>query len=159
MPIGRPRRCAQGGDVTIVALSRMVHEALAAAERLAAEDGIEAEVIDPRTLVPLDRDGDRRIGRRTDRLVVAHEAGRHGGFGAEIAAAGAGGGVRRPRRPVGRVGAPFPPIPLSPPLEDAYLPGADDIAAAVRATLYRSNGTPPRPARPPGSGPRPSRRS
>ena len=83
--------------MTIVALSRLVDEALAAAERLAAE-GIEAEVIDPRTLVPLDLDAIVESVRRTNRLVVAHEAVEHGGFGAEIVAAGAGRGLRPPRR-------------------------------------------------------------
>ena len=76
----------RGRDVTVVALSRLVHEALAAAERLAAEDGIEAEVIDPRTLVPLDLATIVASVERTGRLVVAHEAVEHGGFGAEIAA-------------------------------------------------------------------------
>ena len=78
-------RGAPGSDVTIVALSRLVDEALAAAERLAG-DGIEAEVIDPRTLVPLDLDTIVESVGRTNRLVIAHEAVEHGGFGAEIAA-------------------------------------------------------------------------
>ena len=86
VPIGEAATLRQGGDVTIVALSRLVDEALAAAERLAAEDGIEAEVIDPRTLVPLDLEAIVESVERTGRLVVAHEAVEHGGFGAEIAA-------------------------------------------------------------------------
>ena len=136
VPIGRAATLREGGDVTIVALSRMVHEALAAADDL-SRDGIEAEVIDPRTLVPLDLPAIVASVRRTSRLVVAHEAVRHGGFGAEIAAAVQELAFDDLDAPVLRVGAPFQPIPLSPPLEDAYLPGADDIAAAVRATLYR----------------------
>src|SRR4051812_23439053 len=135
VPIGRAATLREGGDVTIVALSRMVHEAIAAADDL-ARDGIEAEVIDPRTLVPLDLPAILASVRRTSRLVVAHEAVRHAGFGAEIAAAVQELAFDDLDAPVGRVGAPFQPIPLSPPLEDAYLPGADDIAAAVRATLY-----------------------
>ena len=136
VPIGRAATLREGGDVTIVALSRMVHEALAAADDL-ARDGIEAEVIDPRTLVPLDVAAIVDSVRRTNRLVVAHEAVRHGGVGAEIAAAVQELAFDDLDAPIERVGAPFQPIPLSPPLEDAYLPGADDIAAAARATLCR----------------------
>jgi len=92
-------------------------------------------VIDPRTLVPLDLDAIVASVRRTNRLVVAHEAVKHGGFGAEIAAAAAAAAFDDLDAPVVRVGAPFAPIPFSPPLEDDYLPGADDIHAAVRALL------------------------
>jgi acetoin:2,6-dichlorophenolindophenol oxidoreductase subunit beta len=132
VPIGRASTLRSGADVTIVALSRMVGEALAAAERLAAE-GIEAEVIDPRTLVPLDLDAIVESVRRTNRLVVAHEAVRHGGFGAEIAAAVQGAAFDDLDAPIARVGAPFAPIPLSPPLEDGYLPGAEEVYAAARS--------------------------
>ncbi|MFL5897343.1 MAG: pyruvate dehydrogenase complex E1 component subunit beta, partial [Solirubrobacterales bacterium] len=134
VPIGSARVAREGSDVTIVALSRMVGEALAAAERLAV-DGIEAEVIDPRTLVPLDLDAIVASVERTNRLVVAHEAVEHGGFGAEIAAEVQAAAFDDLDAPVERVGAPFTPVPLSPELEDAYLPGADEIYAAVRATL------------------------
>jgi acetoin:2,6-dichlorophenolindophenol oxidoreductase subunit beta len=134
--IGRANTLRAGDDVTIVALSRMVGEALAAAERL-AEDGIEAEVIDPRTLVPLDVDAIVESVRRTNRLVVAHEAVEHGGFGAEIAAAVQAAAFDDLDAPVERVGAPFAPVPLSPPLEDAYLPGSEDVYRAARATLGR----------------------
>ena len=96
--IGEAATLREGGDVTIVALSRLVHDALAAAERLAAEDGIEAEVIDPRTLVPLDLEAIVESVERTGRLVVAHEAVEHGGFGAEIAAQVQRSGLRLPRR-------------------------------------------------------------
>src|SRR6266536_2046052 len=130
--IGDAVTLREGRDVTIVALSRLVHDALAAAERLAAEDGIEAEVIDPRTLVPLDLEAVVASVRRTSRLVVAHEAVEHGGVGAEIAAEAQAAAFDFLDAPVVRVGAPFTPIPFSPPLEDAYLPGADEIVAAVR---------------------------
>ena len=132
--IGEAVTLREGGDVTIVALSRLVHDALAAAERL-AEDGVEAEVIDPRTLVPLDLEAIVESVERTGRLVVAHEAVEHGGFGAEIAAQVQHAAFDFLDAPVERVGAPFAPIPFSAPLEDAYLPGADEIVAAVRATL------------------------
>jgi pyruvate dehydrogenase E1 component beta subunit len=135
VPIGRAVTLRTGGDVTIVALSRLVHDALAAADRLAGEHGIEAEVIDPRTLVPLDLATIVESVRRTGRLVVAHEAVEHGGFGAEITAQVQAAAFDYLDAPIERVGAPFAPIPLSPPLEDAYLPDAGDIVAAARRTL------------------------
>jgi pyruvate dehydrogenase E1 component beta subunit len=135
VPIGEAVTLREGRDVTIVALSRLVHTALAAAERLAAEDGIDVEVIDPRTLVPLDMDTIVQSVQRTGRLVVAHEAVEHGGFGAEIAARVQSAAFDFLDAPIARVGAPFAPVPFSPPLEDAYLPGEDAIVAAVRATL------------------------
>jgi acetoin:2,6-dichlorophenolindophenol oxidoreductase subunit beta len=134
VPLGRARVARRGRDVTIVALSRLVVEALAAADAL-AEEGIEAEVIDPRTIVPLDIEAIVASVRRTNRLVVAHEAVRHGGFGAEIAAQAGLAAFDFLDAPVERVGAPFAPVPFSPPLEDAWLPGREDIRAAARATL------------------------
>ena len=134
VPIGRASVVRAGRDATVVALSRLVPEALAAAEQLATE-GIEVEVIDPRTLVPLDLETIVASVRRTNRLVVAHEAVVHGGVGAEIAAQVQHAAFDHLDAPVERVGAPFAPIPFSPPLEDAYLPGRDDVIAAVRTTL------------------------
>jgi pyruvate/2-oxoglutarate/acetoin dehydrogenase E1 component len=133
-PLGVGAVVRPGRDVTIVAISHMVLEALQAAETLAAE-GIEAEVIDPRTLVPLDLGAIVESVERTGRLVVAHEAVEHAGFGAEIAAQVQHAAFDFLDAPVERVGAPFAPIPFSALLEDAYLPGADEIVAAVRATL------------------------
>ena len=132
VPIGEAAVLREGRDVTIVALSRLVHDALGAAERLAAEDGIEAEVIDPRTLVPLDLKTIVASVERTTRLVVAHEAVTHGGVGAEVAALVQEAAFDHLDAPVVRVGAPFAPVPFSAQLEDAYLPGADEIVAAVR---------------------------
>jgi len=134
VPIGRARVVRPGGDVTVVALSRLVSESVAAAEELAAE-GIDVEVIDPRTLVPLDLETIVESVARTHRLVVAHEAVAHGGFGAEIAAQVQEAAFDELDAPIARVGAPFTPVPFSPPLEDAYLPGRDDVATAVRAAL------------------------
>jgi acetoin:2,6-dichlorophenolindophenol oxidoreductase subunit beta len=134
VPIGSASTLREGRDVTIVALSRLVGDALEAADRLAAE-GIEAEVIDPRTLVPLDLEAIVESVRKTNRLVVAHEAVRQGGFGAEIAAAVGSAAFDHLDAPIERVGAPFAPVPLSPGLEDSYLPGADDVYAAARTTL------------------------
>jgi pyruvate dehydrogenase E1 component beta subunit len=134
VPIGKARVAREGADVTIVATSRMVGEALAAAAVL-ADEGVEATVIDPRTLVPLDLDAIVDSVCDTHHLVVAHEAVLFGGFGAELAAAVGHAAFDYLDAPVERVGAPFAPIPLSPPLEDAYLPGAAEIVGAVRSSL------------------------
>jgi pyruvate dehydrogenase E1 component beta subunit len=129
VPIGRAAVLREGSDVTIVALSRLVHEALAAAHQL-SDAGLEAEVIDPRTLVPLDLEAIVESVRKTNRLVIAHEAVEHGGVGAEIAAQVQAAAFDDLDAPVVRVGAPFAPVPFAAPLEDAYLPNADDIVAA-----------------------------
>jgi acetoin:2,6-dichlorophenolindophenol oxidoreductase subunit beta len=134
VPIGQARTLRTGKDVTIIALSRLVGDALDAAETLAG-DGIEAEVIDPRTLVPLDLDTLAESVRGTGRAVVAHEAVNAGGFGAELAAQLQAAAFDYLEAPIQRVGAPFTPIPVSPPLEDAYRPGAPEIEAAVRVAL------------------------
>ncbi len=136
VPLGRASVVRAGKDVTVVGLSRLVPEALAAADEL-AEEGIDVEVIDPRTLVPLDLETIVESVARTHRLVVAHEAVQHGGFGAEIVAQVQAAAFDELDAPIERVGAPFAPIPFSPPLEDAYLPGRADVAAAVRATVGR----------------------
>jgi pyruvate/2-oxoglutarate/acetoin dehydrogenase E1 component len=136
VPIGSARIVRPGRDVTVVALSRLVHESLAAAEELAG-DGIEVEVIDPRTLVPLDLEAIVESVRRTHRLVVAHEAVAHGGFGAEVAAQVQSAAFDELDAPIERVGAPFAPVPFSPPLEDAYLPARAEVVVAVRRALGR----------------------
>jgi acetoin:2,6-dichlorophenolindophenol oxidoreductase subunit beta len=136
VPLGRAKVVRPGRDVTVVALSRLVHESLAAAEELAG-DGIEVEVIDPRTLVPLDLDTIVESVARTHRLVVAHEAVVHGGFGAEITAQVQASAFDELDAAVARVGAPFTPIPFSPPLEDAYLADRADVVAAVRRLVGR----------------------
>ena len=92
-------------------------------------------MIDPRTLVPLDLDAIVESVRKTHRLVVAHEAVAHGGFGAEIAAQVQAEAFDDLDAPIARVGAPFAPVPFSPPLEDAYLPGRAEVAAAVKTLL------------------------
>jgi len=134
VPIGRASTLRTGKDVTIVALSRLVGDALEAADKLAG-DGIEAEVIDPRTLVPLDLDTLASSLRRTGRAVVAHEAVTAGGFGAELAAQLQAAAFDYLEAPIQRVGAPYTPVPVSPSLEDAYRPGAPEIEAAVRVAL------------------------
>jgi acetoin:2,6-dichlorophenolindophenol oxidoreductase subunit beta len=135
VPIGRAEVLRPGRDITLIATSRLVADALDVAARLSSADGIEAEVIDPRTLIPLDIETIAASVRRTGRAVIAHEAVTVGGFGAEIAAQ-----VQREafdclEAPIQRVGAPFTPVPVSPPLEDAYRPGAQQLHAAARAAI------------------------
>jgi len=120
--------------VTIVALSRMVGDALEAAEQLARE-GVEAEVIDPRTLVPLDLETLAGSLRRTGRGIIVHEAVAAGGFGAELAAQLQAAAFDYLEAPIQRIGAPFTPVPVSPGLEDAYRPGAEEIVQAARIAL------------------------
>jgi len=130
VPLGAAQVKRPGSDVTIVATSAMVLQALQAAAAL-AEQGIEAEVIDPRTLQPLDMGLILDSVRRTHRAVVAHEAVRFGGIGAEIAAQIAEEAFDYLDAPPQRIGAPFTPVPFSPTLEDAWLPKAQDIVDAV----------------------------
>ncbi len=134
VPLGSAAVARAGSDVTVVAYSAMALNALAAAAQL-AEEGIEAEVIDLRSLVPLDFETVLESVSRTRRAVVAHEAWRFGGFGAELAAQLHSELFGELDAPVARVGAASAPIPFSPPLEAAVVPGTDAVAAAVRAVL------------------------
>jgi len=134
VPIGRARVLREGDDVTIIATGRVCQEAVQAADWL-ADDGIEAGVIDPRTLVPLDLETLAGSVRRSGRAVVAHEAVRAGGFGAEMASQLAEAAFDCLEAPIQRVGAPFTPVPVSPPLEDAYRPGAVQIHAAALTAI------------------------
>jgi acetoin:2,6-dichlorophenolindophenol oxidoreductase subunit beta len=134
IPIGRAHTVLGGDDITIIATSRMLADALEVAGRLASE-GVAAEVVDPRTLVPLDVETIAASVRRTGRAVIAHEAVTVGGFGAEIAAQIQEHAFDCLEAPLQRVGAPFTPVPVSPPLEDAYRPGADQIYAAARIAI------------------------
>jgi acetoin:2,6-dichlorophenolindophenol oxidoreductase subunit beta len=136
IPLGIARIVRAGADVTVVAYGKMLHEALAAAGTLAA-DGIDCEVIDPRTLQPFDIDTVVTSARKTNRVVVVHEAVRFGGIGAEIAAQIQEEAFDYLDAPVARIGAPFSPVPFSPVLEATYIPDASRIAAGIRATLGR----------------------
>jgi len=120
----------------VIAYGRMVPESLKAAEQL-AEEGISAEVIDLRTVQPLDIDLIIESARRTNRIVVVHEAVRFGGLGAEIAAQIQEHAFDYLDAPVARVAAPFAPVPFSPALESHYVPNAKRIAEGVRDTLGR----------------------
>jgi pyruvate/2-oxoglutarate/acetoin dehydrogenase E1 component len=129
--IGEAAVVRSGGDVTLAGAMRTVHECLAAAQTLAGE-GIECEVIDMRTLRPPDTATVLRSLERTNRLVVVEEGPRTGGWAAEIVATAAEEGLGD-IDDIRRITTPDHPIPYSPPLEDAFLPGAEAIAAAVRA--------------------------
>ncbi|MBC7242714.1 MAG: alpha-ketoacid dehydrogenase subunit beta [Anaerolineae bacterium] len=131
VPFGEANVVRPGRDVTIIAIGGMLAKALAAADAL-AQEGIEAEVIDPRTLVPLDKETLIRSLAKTGRVVIVHEAHKRAGPGAEIAAVLAEEAVEYLDGPIVRVAAKNVPIPYSPVLEEEVLPGAEDILAAVR---------------------------
>jgi pyruvate dehydrogenase E1 component beta subunit len=131
VPLGKADIKRPGTDVTIIAWSLMLSKALAAAESLAKE-GISAEVLDPRSLVPLDKEAILKSVGKTGKLVIVHEAVRTNGFGAEIAAIVADEGFDLLDAPIKRVTAPDTPIPFSPVLESAYIPSEEKIIKAVK---------------------------
>ena len=128
---GKAAVVREGADVTLVATAKMVHTALDAAAQL-AEMGISAEVIDPRTLLPLDTATMVNSVKKTHGLVIVHEAVKFAGAGAEIAAQVAEQAFDYLDAPIVRVAAPFTPVPFSVPLENAFIPNAADIVEAVK---------------------------
>ncbi|WP_028325946.1 alpha-ketoacid dehydrogenase subunit beta [Desulfatirhabdium butyrativorans] len=128
---GKANVVREGTDLTIVATSKMVHTALEAAEQLAAK-GIGAEVIDPRTMLPLDTETIVSSVKKTHRLIIVHEAVKFAGAGAEIAAQVAELAFDYLDAPILRVAAPFTPVPFSPPLEQAFIPSVGQVLAAVQ---------------------------
>ena len=137
IPLGRARVQREGSDVTVVATGRLVHEALEAAER-AERDGISVEVVDPRTLSPLDEETIVASVRKTTRCVTAHEAVVQGGFGAEVAAVVQHGAFDYLDAPIERVGARFAPLPFAPVMEEWCVPHAADVLEAVHRTVARA---------------------
>ncbi|MCP4958758.1 MAG: alpha-ketoacid dehydrogenase subunit beta [Actinomycetia bacterium] len=135
-PLGEARVIRPGNDVTVVAWGKMTNDALAAADTL-ARDGIECEVIDPRTLQPFDIGTVVESVRRTNRAVVVHEAVRFGGLGGEIASQIQENAFDYLDAPVARLGAPFSPVPFSPDLEAAYIPSQERIVEEVRSVMAR----------------------
>ena len=131
VPIGSAAVRREGRQVTVVSWSRMVHEALAAAE-MVADEGIDTEVIDLRSVAPIDRVTIARSVAKTGRLLIAHEAVLTSGIGAEIAAWAAGELFWDLDAPVVRVAPPFSPVPYAQVLEEAWLPTAPSIAEALR---------------------------
>ncbi|MBW1836074.1 MAG: alpha-ketoacid dehydrogenase subunit beta [Deltaproteobacteria bacterium] len=134
IPLGSADIKREGNDVTVVATAQMVHTALGAAEKLAA-DGISVEVVDPRTLSPLDEETILNSVRKTHRLVIVHEEVKFAGSGAEIAAVAAEKAFDQLDAPILRVAAPFSPVPFSPPLEKEFIPSEEKIIQAVKTVM------------------------
>jgi len=137
IPFGQADIKRKGKDVTVIAISYMVTKALKAADQLTG-DGIELEVIDLRTLVPLDLETLLQSVRKTNRVVIVHEGCRRGGIGADIACTIVEETFDFLDAPIQRVGALNVPIPYSEPLEKAVIPDEEDIIEAVKKVLYRS---------------------
>jgi pyruvate dehydrogenase E1 component beta subunit len=133
-PLGRADIKRKGRDLTVVTWSGMLGAAMGAAETLSRE-GIDIEIVDLRTLTPLDKKTILSSVEKTGRLIVMHEATRTGGFAGEIAAVVLEQGFKYLKAPLRRVTGPDIPVPVSPPLERFYIPDADDLIAAVRELL------------------------
>jgi pyruvate dehydrogenase E1 component beta subunit len=136
IPLGKARIHREGEDVTVVAIGRLVHDALEAA-KLAEAEGISVEVLDPRTLQPLDEPAIVASVQKTNRAVVAHEAVTRMGFGAEVAAVIQYQAFDYLDAPVERVGSKFSPLPFSPVMEEYVVPHAQDVLEAIRRTVGR----------------------
>jgi pyruvate dehydrogenase E1 component beta subunit len=139
IPLGKARVIREGEDVTVVATGRLVHEALDAANQL-EEKGVSVEIVDPRTLQPLDEELIVGSVKKTNRCVVAHEAVTRMGFGAEVAAVVQHQAFDWLDAPVERVGAKFTPIPFAPVMEEFVVPHAKDVVEAIQRTVQRSDG-------------------
>jgi acetoin:2,6-dichlorophenolindophenol oxidoreductase subunit beta len=134
IPLGKARTMREGADVTVIATGPLVHRSLDAAEQ-AQEEGISVEVIDPRTLQPLDEDALVASVQKTNRVVVAHEAVTRMGFGAEVAAVLQYKAFDYLDAPIERVGAKFAPLPFAPVMEQFVVPNAADVLAAIKRTV------------------------
>jgi len=136
VPIGKARVARQGRDLSIITYGAMVWTALEAADKLAAEDGASVEVLDLRTLVPLDREAVCDTVRKTSKVLLLHEDTKTGGMAGELAATITENVFEYLDGPIVRVTAPDTPIPYSPPLEEAFLPNVDKVVEKAR-WLYR----------------------
>lgn len=134
IPLGKADIKREGEDLTIIAWGAVLHQALAAADLLKGE-GIKAEVLDPRTLLPLDKQTILESVKKTGKVVIVHEAPTFGGFGGEIAAMIADEAFYSLDAPIKRVGAPFTPVPVSPILERFYIPNAERIVKTAKEIL------------------------
>ncbi|MBU8584036.1 MULTISPECIES: alpha-ketoacid dehydrogenase subunit beta [Bacillus] len=134
LPIGKADIKREGADVTIVAVGKQVHTALQAAEQLSLR-GIEAEVLDPRSLSPLDEEAVLASVEKTNRLVIVDEANPRCSIAADIASLAADKGFDSLDAPVKKVTAPHTPVPFSPPLEDLYLPTPEKVVNTVLEML------------------------
>ncbi len=138
IPIGKARVHREGEDVTVIATGRLVHEALEAAEQ-AEKEGISVEVVDPRTLQPLDEEALVASVKKTNRAVVAHEAVTRMGFGAEVASVLQYQAFDWLDAPIERVGAKFTPLPFAPVMEQFVIPHADDVLQAIYRTVNKQS--------------------
>src|SRR5437764_7120367 len=136
--LGQARVHREGEDVTVVATGRLVHEALAAAQE-AESEGVSVEVVDPRTLLPLDEETLVASVKKTNRAVVAHEAVTRMGFGAEVASILQYQAFDWLDAPIERVGAKFAPLPFAPVMEQFVVPHADDVLQAILRTVGRDH--------------------
>jgi pyruvate dehydrogenase E1 component beta subunit len=134
IPLGKARTIREGTDVTVIAMGPLVHRSLEAAEQAEAE-GISVEIIDPRTLQPLDEEALVASVKKTNRVVVAHEAVTRMGFGAEVAAVLQYQAFDYLDAPIERVGAKFAPLAFAPVMEQFIIPHAADVLAAIRRTV------------------------
>src|SRR5829696_6318449 len=137
IPLGQARVMREGEDVTVVATGRLVHEALDAANQL-EEQGVSVEVVDPRTLQPLDEEAIVESVKKTNRCVVAHEAVTRMGFGAEVAAVVQHHAFDWLDAPIERVGAKFAPMPFAPVMEEFIVPHAKEVVEAIQRTVQRT---------------------
>jgi acetoin:2,6-dichlorophenolindophenol oxidoreductase subunit beta len=137
IPLGSARVHREGEDVTVIATGRLVHESLAAAAE-AEKDGISVEVVDPRTLQPLDEETLVASVKKTNRAVVAHEAVVRMGWGAEVAAVLQHQAFDWLDAPIERVGARFVPLPFAPVMEEFVVPHADNVLEAIKRTVQRN---------------------
>ncbi|MFQ5888532.1 MAG: alpha-ketoacid dehydrogenase subunit beta [Gemmatimonadota bacterium] len=135
VPIGKARTARPGADLTVVTYGGTLYKSLEAAEKIAQEDGSELEVIDLRSLRPLDAAAIMESVKRTNRALIVHEASGFGGFGGEIAAQICEEAFEWLDAPIRRVTALDTPVPYSPPLEDYHLPQTEDIMTAARWLL------------------------
>ncbi|MBV8081038.1 MAG: alpha-ketoacid dehydrogenase subunit beta [Actinobacteria bacterium] len=138
IPLGKARIVQEGTDVTVIAIGPLVHRSVAAAKE-AAEDGISVEIVDPRTLQPLDVETLVASVKKTNRAVVAHEAVTRGGFGAEVAAVLQAEAFDWLDAPIERVGAKFAPLAFAPAMEQFVIPQPADVLAAIRKTVGRGD--------------------
>ncbi len=134
VPIGKAKVLQEGGDLTIITYGSMVHHCRSAIEKLADED-LSLELIDLRSVLPLDKETIYKSVRKTNRVVLVHEDHKTLGIGAEIAALLSDELFDYLDAPILRVAAPDTPIPYSPPLEEFYMPSEDDIIAAVNRAI------------------------
>jgi pyruvate/2-oxoglutarate/acetoin dehydrogenase E1 component len=132
IPFGEARRHREGDDVTVVTWGAMVYTADEAAKRVEEEQDLSVEILDLRTLIPWDKAAVLESVEKTSKALVLHEDTRTGGFGAEIVATIAEEAFEHLDAPVKRIAAPDSPVPFSPPLEKAFIPQVEDVAAALK---------------------------